>query len=182
MDRTRGRDFQNVAQCVYTIERYPIVTATSDQLSKWLSQEGRPSHELITKVHDTFRILKELAKSSAYSKALHVPNLPRVAPVEYIMTTVLISQYKHQMSLAGLAEAIGAMRQDVRQKHVDIRTNPNVCRTLQDFIRKIKVPTLQPGEKVAGRPYKPTSSAKRKHDNIEDGELEEDDRDVKPRV
>lgn len=183
MDRTRGRDFQNVAQCVFTIERYPILPGTPAQINKWLSQKDTPSSELINKVHDTYRVLKELSTTPSYSKALHGSRLPRIAPAEYIMTTVLIAQYKHRMSLAGLAEAIGAMRKDVRREHADIRTNGKVCKTMLEFIKTLKVPVLQPGERVAGKPSKPSSSssAKRKLGSVEDGELEEE-RDVKPRI
>lgn len=155
-DRSRGRQFQVLAQCIFTIDKYPNTASggTTMQIDKWLKLKDTPDADLIDKIYDTFDVFLELVRDDRYNSAFKKPT--RVAPIELVMITVLIAAHKPRFSLAKLSNAIAKMRKHVREEHVDIRSNAKVAKTFMDFIKELKPSTIpgdgEPaGTKVGGK-------------------------------
>lgn len=84
----------------------------------------------------------------------------KVAPIEFIMITLLIAQHKDKFTSAQLSSAIDQMREYVRVEHVDIRMNNYVAKTMLDFIKGLNPHELKVA--VAGQPAASLSGHKRK--------------------
>jgi len=54
------------------------------------------------------------------------------------MLSVLVAVHKNQLTPSQLSTAIEQMRADARQKHVDIRMNDRVAKTMMEFIKEFK--------------------------------------------
>jgi len=136
-DRSRGGDFRCLAQAVYCIESYgSLKTAGSIvKLEKWLSESSEFSASFRQKVQDAFKLFSELVLDKKLNKVFKNP--AKVSPIEFVMISLLVAVHKDRMSSAYLASAIGGMRADVRDTHVDIRMNDRVAKTMLDFIRNV---------------------------------------------
>ncbi|TDL23515.1 hypothetical protein BD410DRAFT_897562 [Rickenella mellea] len=175
-DRSRGREFQTVAQCLLTIDKYPSFKSvgTAAQVEKWLGQTEEPDEDFVDKVHDTFRIFAGLVQDTKLNKVFKQPN-PRLAPVEFILISLLISVHKQRFSREKLASAIGLMRRELRREHKDIRTNSTVAKSGQDFVKGLKPGQVQGEGPPAGARPGTMGAGKRKRVAAEDGEVSEDD-------
>lgn len=177
-DHSRGRDFQNVAHCIYVIYKFNAIIhspamslGTQTQVERWLNgnspgkdaDNAPPTEEFERSVQETFLIFLHLLRTDALSRSFK--RKERIAPIEFIMINVLISQWKNKTTLKVLAERIGGMRDRVREEHVDIRSNAKVTKTamgyLKDMMRapgangnggskdKVAVPRLEAEEESA---------------------------------
>ena len=73
-------------------------------------------------------------------------NPVKISPVEFVTISLMVAVNKERMGVgsagsangkAQLAAAIGDMRKDVRDVHVDIRINNKVAKTMLKFIRGV---------------------------------------------
>ncbi|KIY50762.1 hypothetical protein FISHEDRAFT_10842, partial [Fistulina hepatica ATCC 64428] len=136
-ERSRGGDYRCLAQALYYImlimEEKPIkIVSSIDVLTKWLAADDQVSKEFAERCRDTLKTFQELVSSSKYNTVFR--KFAKVAPVEFIMITTLISARMDSMKKSELSQAIGKMRQDVRKHHDDIRNNTKCQTTLLDFI------------------------------------------------
>lgn len=183
-DRSRGSDFRGIAQAVWCMDKLPSLKSVGShsQLEKWLSASDAMNPTFRTKVQDTFRIFSDLVQDPKLNKVFKKP--AKVSPVEFVFISTLICAHKDKFSMPQLSAAIGQMRDDVRQKHVDIRMNTRVSRCLMDFIGD-----LAPA-KVAGDLGIPAGfqagGEKRKRKAVDDREEEledgEDDEEYQPKT
>lgn len=152
LNHARARDFQNIAQTMYCIDQLPDqVQGTTMQVEKWLTREEEPSESTRKRMHDVFRIFRDIVRDRQLRTPLKKPS--RVAPAEFIMIGILIAMFKDRLSLPQLSQAIGILRTETRAEHVDVRTNSKVFKTMFQVISKqIKVSTLAetPGSLTAG--------------------------------
>ncbi|KAI8976365.1 hypothetical protein BD414DRAFT_446482 [Trametes punicea] len=131
----RGRDFSCLASIIHLIDKHPVITfPTPARLEKWLSVATPVPTRTREAVLETFQIFITLVRDKKYNTAFSKPS--RVSPIEFIMTGVLIHRFRKTHSLIQLSSAIWLMRADVRKKHVDIRSNSKVTKTLFEFIDK----------------------------------------------
>lgn len=142
LNHARSRDFQNIAQTLYCIDQLPDqVHGTTMQVEKWLTREEEPSEATRKRMHDVFRIFREIARNKQLRTTLKKPS--RVAPAEFIMIGILIAMFKDRFSLPQLSQAIGILRTETRAQHVDVRTNSKVFKTMfQVLSKQIKASTL----------------------------------------
>jgi hypothetical protein len=183
-DRSRGSDFRGIAQAVWCMDKLATLKSVGShsQLEKWLSANDTLNPTFRTKVQDTFRIFSDLVQDPKLNKVFKKP--AKVSPVEFVFISTLICAHKDKFSMPQLSVAIGQMRDDVRQKHVDIRMNTRVSKCLMDFIGD-----LAPA-KLAGDVGIPAGSQaggeKRKRKVVEDSEEEledgEDDEQYQPKT
>ncbi|KIJ94161.1 hypothetical protein K443DRAFT_12331 [Laccaria amethystina LaAM-08-1] len=133
-DRSRGSDFRGIAQAVWCMDKLPTLKSVGShsQLEKWLSANDTLNPTFRTKVQDTFRIFSDLVQDPKLNKVFKKP--AKVSPVEFVFISTLICAHKDKFSMPQLSVAIGKMRDDVRQKHIDIRMNTRVSKCLMDFI------------------------------------------------
>ncbi|KDQ58197.1 hypothetical protein JAAARDRAFT_35021 [Jaapia argillacea MUCL 33604] len=165
---TRGSDFRCLAQFLQSLENFPDqkTVATVQQLDKWLHSSEPPSEEFCEKAHSTYSIFLDLAKDKKHTKVLKSP--AKVAPLEFVMISLLIAVYKDKLSLGQLAGLIEDMRKDVRSLHKDIRLNNRVARSMMDFIRAVKPTKVKSdGGEPAGKKGK---TGKRKRSSAEEEE------------
>jgi hypothetical protein len=106
------------------------------QLEKWLNQSPEPTSEFREKIHNTFSVLVDLAHDKKLNDVFNTPN--KMSPIEFIMICVLVAVQKDKLTPSQLSAAIGKMRVDARKKHVDIRMNYRVGKTMMEFIRAFK--------------------------------------------
>lgn len=138
-DRSRGSDFRCLAQALYIIEKFAegqVNYSTLLQLEKWLERSPEPTPKFCEKVHNTYRVFVDLVHDTALKEVFGAPT--RVSPIEFIMISLLIAVHKDQLTPVQLSAAIGLMRADARAKHVDIRMNGRVAKTMVEFIRGYK--------------------------------------------
>jgi hypothetical protein len=178
LNHARARDFQNLAQTIYCIDQLPNqVHGTTMQIDKWLTNE-EPSPSIRKKIHDVFRIYRDIARNKQLKIPLKKPS--RVAPAEFIMIGVLIAMYKDRLSLPQLSKAIGILRTETRAAHVDIRTNSSVFKTMFQVLSKQISPlnlAETPGNPIARTDSGDTTAqnnGKRKRIDISDEEISND--------
>lgn len=167
-DRSRGGDFRCLAQAVYCMESYGLSlrnAGTIVKLEKWLSEAVQFSDSFRGKVQDTFQVFSELVLDNNVNKVFKSP--AKVSPIEFVMISLLVAVHKDRMSRAQLAAAIGDMRSDVRDTHVDIRMNDRVAKTMLDFIRNAKGKVVHEGG-IAGSGSGSGSGEKRKRTSASD--------------
>lgn len=176
----RGRDFQCLATIVYLLQPggQSKTFPGAAQLDKWLqSGTSVPDSKLRADIFLTFKIFLRLAKDPKYHVCFQKPL--RVSPIEFTMTGVLIYTFKDKLSFAQLSSAISKMREDVRSKHVDVRANGRVTKTMQMFISRIKPSSLtsdKKGDVPASSVIKEAKKAtKRKRAETESESDSEDD-------
>ncbi|KIM74460.1 hypothetical protein PILCRDRAFT_828156 [Piloderma croceum F 1598] len=155
----RGRDFQCLTSIVYLIDKPKAAIPGAQQLEKWLQETNPVPAKFRHEIFDTFRIFGTLVRK--FGSTFHKPT--KVAPVEFVIIGVLIHMYRLKLSLTQLSSAIEKMRADVRAKHIDIRQNNKVTKTMLDFIKKkIIVSELksdQQGDKPASSKTSHTQSS-----------------------
>lgn len=135
------------------------------KLEKWLSEAVQFSDSFRGKVQDTFQVFSELVLDNNVNKVFKSP--AKVSPIEFVMISLLVAVHKDRMSRAQLAAAIGDMRSDVRDTHVDIRMNDRVAKTMLDFIRNAKGKVVHEGG-IAGSGSGSGSGEKRKRTSASD--------------
>lgn len=158
IETARARDFQSLASVAFLIAKAPSqIMPTVASLEKWLNTE--------TAVDDTIKedILESFAK---FISLVLIPKLSepikrgRLSPAEFIMICYFMSLIRNRCTDEEISRAVGALRDDVRQKHDDIRTNNRVFKTMFIFINNFLSGLA--GKTATGQ------RAKRKRDGTED--------------
>ncbi|KAL6301876.1 hypothetical protein BKA93DRAFT_919266 [Sparassis latifolia] len=180
--RARGRDFQCLASVVFLIDAHPTTKFPgAQQLEKWLQSNAPVPEKFRNDVMDSFKIFVALVKDKRCSAAFQKP--VRVSPIEFTMIGVLIYLNRTKFSLMQLSSAIRKMRTDVRAKHVDVRANGKVTKTMFDFITKgLKLLDLktEDDDVVAATAIRSSVSAPRKMQKRKRIESSSDSEDDKP--
>ncbi|KAF9466669.1 hypothetical protein BDZ94DRAFT_127231 [Collybia nuda] len=138
-DRGRGSDFRCLAQSVFCIQKFgPSMKSAGSilQLEKWLSETEEFDSTFKARVQDGFRVFLDLVLDKKLNKVFK--KHAKISPIEFILISLLVTVHKDNFSKAELSTAIGTMRDDVRDTHVDIRMNDRVARTMLQFIRQMK--------------------------------------------
>ncbi|TEB24117.1 hypothetical protein FA13DRAFT_1669587, partial [Coprinellus micaceus] len=142
-DATRGADFRCVASALWCIHRWvtdkgSLKTVPSVmQLEKWLTDEEEVGDAFERRVREAFAIFGEVVEDRKLGRvAGTVP--AKVSPLEFIFTAVLIAVHKDKMGKEELAGAVGGMRRDVRERHVDVRLNSRVGKTMLDYLKALE--------------------------------------------
>lgn len=133
------------------------------QLEKWLNETEEFSSSFKAKVQDGFRVFLDLVLDKKLNKVFKKP--AKISPIEFILISLLVAVHKDKFTKAQLSAAIGNMRDDVRDTHVDIRMNDRVTKTMLEFIRQLK-PSKVPGD--AGSIAGSSVGEKRKRADEED--------------
>ncbi|KAJ7142386.1 hypothetical protein C8R44DRAFT_974158 [Mycena epipterygia] len=143
-DRSRGSDFRCLAQTIQCIAISPKTTSIQ-ATEKWLADPSPMAPGFAEGIENTYRVFEALARRSA-----NVFTAPaKIAPVEFIAVGILVHRHKHKLTLGGLADAVSALRVDVRKVHDDIRNNGKVYKTMSSFIDRYKGPPPVRGEVCA---------------------------------
>lgn len=182
-DTSRGSDFRGLAQAVYYMDKYSIAKvppSSMTQLEKWLGLGEPFSASFQSKAEDSYRIFAEMVQDKTFSKVFKKP--VKLSPIEFILIGVFIFAHKDQASLAQLSAGVGQLRDDVREKHLDIRMNTRVSKTLIEFIQRwdpksIKIPEDSGGPAGSTNSHpgvKRKRPVSKKADDDED-ELEDDE-------
>ena len=183
-DTSRGSDFRGLAQAVYYMDKFStakVPVSSMTQLEKWLGLGEPFSASFQSKAEDSYRIFAEMVQDKTLNKVFKKP--AKVSPIEFIVIGVFIFAHKDQASLAQLSAGIAQLRDDVREKHLDIRMNTRVSKTLIEFIQRwdpksTKIPgdTGGPaGSTVNNTGVKRKRPVSKKGDEDEDDELEDDE-------
>lgn len=181
-DTSRGSDFRGLAQAVYYMDKYSIVkvpVSSMTQLEKWLGLGEPFSSSFRSKAEDSYRIFAEMVQDKTFSKIFKKP--VKLSPIEFILIGVFIFAHKDQASLAQLSAGIGQLRDDVREKHLDIRMNTRVSKTLIEFIQRWDPKSIKIPEDTGGPAGSTTNNTgvKRKRPvskkDDDDDELEDDE-------
>ncbi|KAJ7896868.1 hypothetical protein B0H13DRAFT_2522201 [Mycena leptocephala] len=80
-------------------------------------------------IENTYRVYTKFVGEPRHSE-----HFTKIAPVEFIMTGILVHRHKARLGLEGLAKAVSAMRADVRTQHQDVRNNGKMYKTMVAFI------------------------------------------------
>jgi hypothetical protein len=145
-DRSRGGDFRSLATALYVIDKYSTDLSnhgTMLQLEKWLTRSGEPTTQFRDNIHNTFNVLMDLAQDKGLKGVFNKP--AKMSPIEFIMISVLVAVHKDKLTPTQLSAAIGQMRADARKKHLDIRMNNRVGKTMIEFIKGFKLSSKAKG-------------------------------------
>lgn len=132
IETARARDFQSIASVAFLIAKAPSqIMPTVASLDRWLNTD--------TAVDDTIKedVLESLTKfiSLVLNPKLSEPiKRGRLSPAEFIMICYFMSLIRKRCADEEISRAVGDLRDDVRQKHDDIRTNNKVFKTMFTFI------------------------------------------------
>ena len=173
-DTSRGSDFRALTTAVYAMQKWKSLTTSPSlpQLNALLQSNEELEEPFCIKIRQTLAIFVALAKDSRYQAAFHIPNVKKVAPVEFMTTCVLIASFKDKLTMSQLSEAILEMRKDVRGVEQDIRMNGRVVKHMMGFIKGLKSASLKPdpGQPLASNVVR---GAGKKRSKIEEEKEEE---------
>ncbi|KAI0357177.1 hypothetical protein OH77DRAFT_1422717 [Trametes cingulata] len=144
-DTSRANDFRGLATAVYGMSRWPQLSAIPSiaTIEKWLHEAEDPGKEAKNDLENTFQIFCQLAQDKQLSRCFRLPNVSKVAPVEFFAVCLLIHSFKRQFTLAQLSEAIGLMRRDVRKVEKDIRLNSRTMKQVLIFLKGLDASQLK---------------------------------------
>jgi len=151
--RSRGQDFQFVAQIlflIYKTTKFQFPTAPT--LDKWLRYEDPPSNDFKREADKLFRDYLTIAQDKKLNYGFHDIS-DRIAPVEVVMIGYLLFKAR-ESTWETRSLMIDRLRRATRQEFTDIRSNTRVIKFMQDYVDNV----LQAG----GTPKK-----KRKRDDEE---------------
>ncbi|KAJ6537252.1 hypothetical protein DFH09DRAFT_1042568 [Mycena vulgaris] len=139
-DRSRGSDFRCLAQ---TIQCIALPKSTSIQATeKWLADPAPMASGFAASIEGTYRVFERLVEE-------HPKTFTKIAPIEFIAVGILVHRHKAKLTLVGLADAVGALRKNVRAAHDDVRNNSKVYKTMSAFIDGYRGPAVGRNEVCA---------------------------------
>ncbi|KAI0075031.1 hypothetical protein K474DRAFT_1600557, partial [Panus rudis PR-1116 ss-1] len=128
----RGREFQCIASMVYTVTTKPTPKFPSAaSLNSWLQRHDDIDPHLRESLEDAFDIYMLLSKDKKYNSCF---SMQKVSPIEWTMTGILIYREQTRLTMAQLSLAIIKLREDVRKKFLDVRSNSRVASAMMAFI------------------------------------------------
>ncbi|OJT05809.1 hypothetical protein TRAPUB_3342 [Trametes pubescens] len=154
-DTSRANDFRGLASSVYTMSKWPHITTLPSigVIEKWLHDSEALDEELQQDVHNTFQLFCQLAKDKKLNKCFWLPNIKKVAPMEFLCISLLIHSFKRKMTMAQLSESISLLRKDIRTEEKDVRQNVRTMKQVLAFLKGLHPSQLkaQSGEPAAGK-------------------------------
>ncbi|KIO32185.1 hypothetical protein M407DRAFT_215001 [Tulasnella calospora MUT 4182] len=125
VDISRARDFQYAAQIIMGLYTLPDrCNFATQSLDKWLQRTDPPSESFKKQVRGIFDKLVQVGPHNT-KKA--------VAPVEFVMTAMLISMYPNA-NTEKLGDLITQFRTKLKKDHVDLRANNRVIKSAYETI------------------------------------------------
>ena len=134
VDNTRGRPFGRVASAIVMLNARSDLAdpmtplgwrGTSQAVNNLVNSKTAPSEHFINRVLLVFSIFDSLLhqRPEVFTNELEVESMRRFAPVEFIAVVVLIDMYQRTRNNACLAEDILELRQVIRKRVDDLKTN-----------------------------------------------------------
>jgi len=164
--RSRGQDFQFVAQILYLIWRPDrLQFPTAALLDKWLRNEAQPSNDFKREADAVFRDYLTMTQNPETSYGFH-GIADRLAPVEVVMIGYLLHCIRHADAMTKARE-IDGLRRATRAAFVDIRGNTRVTKYMFDYIRQAMERAYATNGGAAGANGKISPSKKRRRDDEE---------------
>ena len=158
IETARARDFQSIASVAFLIAKAPSqLMPTVASLEKWLNIETAVDDTIKEDILESFTKFISLVLNPRLSEPI---KRGRLSPAEFIMICYFMSLVRKSCADEELSRAIGDLRDDVRQKHDDIRTNNKVFKTMFTFINNFRSNLI--AKTTTGQ------RAKRKRDGTED--------------
>lgn len=158
IETARARDFQSIASVAFLIAKAPSqIMPTVASLEKWLNTETAVDETIKEDVLESFAKFISLVLNPKLSDPI---KRGRLSPAEFIMICYFMSLIRKNCTDEEISRAIADLRDDVRQKHDDIRTNNRVFKTMFTFINNFRNSLV--GKTTTGQ------RAKRKRDSTED--------------
>ena len=158
IETARARDFQSIASVAFLIAKAPSqIMPTVASLEKWLNTEAAVDDSIKEDILESFTKFISLVLNPKLSEPI---KRGRLSPAEFIMICYFMSLIRKSCGDEEISRAVGGLRDDVRQKHDDIRTNNKVFRTMFTFVNNFRNNLV--GKTTTGQ------RAKRKRDNVED--------------
>ncbi|KAF8885193.1 hypothetical protein BD779DRAFT_695327 [Infundibulicybe gibba] len=133
-ENSRGRDFQTIAQILYTIDEKKEPTLA--RLERYMAAHIHDDVpvELARSMQAIVSTLCRLVRDPSLAGPLTQSRHGRLSPIEFVMIAYLIHVHHKKRSVEELSDAIGKMRDDVRTKHQEIRSSRAVYTHLQRFV------------------------------------------------
>ena len=161
IETARARDFQSIASVAFLIAKAPSqIMPTVASLEKWLNTETAVDDIIKEDVLGSFTKFISLVLDPKLSEPI---KRGKLSPAEFITICYFMSIIRKSCADEQISRAIGGLRDDVRQKHDDIRTNNKVFKTIFSFINNFRNDLV--GKTTTGQ------RAKRKRDNTDDAGL-----------
>jgi hypothetical protein len=158
IETARARDFQSIASVAFLIAKAPSqVMPTVASLEKWLNTEVAVDDKTREDILESFTKFISLVLNPKLSEPI---KRGRLSPAEFIMICYFMSLTRKSCADDEISKAVGELRDDVRRKHDDIRTNNKVFKTMFTFVNNFRNGLL--GKTTSGQ------RAKRKRDSGED--------------
>lgn len=132
IETARARDFQSIASVAFLIAKAPSqIMPTVASLEKWLNTETTVEDTIKEDVLESFTKFISLVLNPKLSQPI---KRGRLSPAEFIMICYFMSLIRKRCADEEISKAVGDLRDDVRGKHDDIRTNNKVFKTMFTFI------------------------------------------------
>jgi len=158
IETARARDFQSIASVAFLIAKAPSqVMPTIASLEKWLNTEAAVDDNIKEDILESFTKFISLVLNPKLSEPI---KRGRLSPAEFIMICYFMSLIRKSCADEDISKAVGDLRDDVREKHDDIRTNNKVFKTMFTFVNNFRNSLV--GKTTTGQ------RAKRKRDGAED--------------
>lgn len=158
IETARARDFQSIASVAFLVAKAPSqVMPTIASLEKWLNTEAAVDDKIKEDILESFTKFISLVLNPKLSEPI---KRGKLSPAEFIMICYFMSLIRKSCVDEEISKAVGDLRDDVRRKHDDIRTNNKVFKTMFTFINNFRSGLV--GKTTTGQ------RAKRKRDNAED--------------
>ncbi|KAJ9126095.1 hypothetical protein QFC24_002367 [Naganishia onofrii] len=164
-DRSRGRDFQNLATIVYMIEVFPERRANigAAKLHSWLLRVDPVEDHLKKKVYAVMAGMLEVAREHQESAFQSVKN--RISPLEFCFLGVTIYALRDHYPISKIADLFGAYRLQIRSSSdATLRTNAstiaNSYKWLERVPKKKRITASADGEVDRNSPQKSKRSKK----------------------
>jgi len=158
IETARARDFQSIASVAFLIAKAPSqIMPTVASLEKWLNTEVAVDDNIKEDVLESFTKFISLVLNPKLSEPI---KRGRLSPAEFIMICYFMSLIRKSCADEEISRAVGDLRDDVRRKHDDIRTNNKVFKTMFAFVNNFRNSLV--GKTTTGQ------RAKRKRDSTED--------------
>jgi len=158
IETARARDFQSIASVAFLIAKAPSqIMPTVASLEKWLNTEAAVDNKTKEDILESFTKFIAIVLNPKLSEPI---KRGRLSPAEFIMICYLMSLIRKNCTDEEISRAVGNLRDDVRQKHDDIRTNNKVFKTMFTFVNNFRNNLIS--KTTTGQ------RAKRKRDSAED--------------
>ncbi|KAF9650444.1 hypothetical protein BDM02DRAFT_1436731 [Thelephora ganbajun] len=158
IETARARDFQSIASVAFLIAKAPSqIMPTVASLEKWLNTEAVVDNKTKEDILESFTKFISLVLNPKLSEPI---KRGRLSPAEFITICYFMSLIRKSCADEEISRAVGDLRDDVRRKHDDIRTNNKVFKTMFAFVNNFRNSLM--GKTTTGQ------RAKRKRDGAED--------------